>query len=264
MNFRVGVVTDRSGGDVLEVVSIVIPAYNEAGRISATIKETHAYFESIGQPLELIVVDDGSHDETVARARQVSALLDGVEVIAAPHRGKAGAVLTGMRNASGTIVGFTDVDLATPLDTWIMCRDILRQRPGVAIASREEPGSVRVGEPWYRHAMGRTFNAFVRTLLLPGLRDTQCGFKMFSRATIEVILDRVRLYDEDDVVSRARVTAFDVELLYIARRHGFPITSVPVRWSYGEQSKVHPVTDTLQNIRDIVLVRINGWRGYYS
>jgi hypothetical protein len=133
----------------------------------------------------------------------------------------------------------------------------------VAIASREGIGAIRVGEPWYRHVMGRAFNGLVRLLLLPGIHDTQCGFKFFTREAIDQILPRCVLYRDASVVTVARVTAFDVELLYIARRLEFRIDVIPITWTYGTQSKVNAVTDTLQNLRDVLSVRWNGWRGRY-
>jgi len=169
-----------------------------------------------------------------------------------------------MGMARGDIVGFMDVDLATPLGTWIPCRDAIRSGAGVAIASREGDGSHRVGEPEYRHVMGRIFNGLVRLLLLPRIEDSQCGFKFFSREALEEILPRQRLYRNADVLTIPRVTAFDVELLFIARQHGFRIAVIPVTWQYGDHSKVNPITDTLQNLKDIISVRTNGWLGRYD
>jgi hypothetical protein len=103
----------------------------------------------------------------------------------------------------------------------------------------------------------------VRTLLLPGIHDTQCGFKFFSRAALDTILPRCVLYRDAATVTVPRVTAFDVELLYIARRHGYRIAVIPITWTYGTNSKVNPITDTVQNLRDVLLVRWYGWRGRY-
>jgi hypothetical protein len=125
-------------------------------------------------------------------------------------------------------------------------------------------GADRVGEPEYRHIMGRIFNGLVRFLLLPGIEDSQCGFKFFSRSAIEDILPRQRLYRNAGELSIPRVTAFDVELLFIARQHGYKIAVIPVTWQYGSHSKVNPITDTFQNLKDIISVRINGWRGRYD
>jgi glycosyltransferase involved in cell wall biosynthesis len=244
-------------------VSIVVPVYNEAHRIADTITEMSAFMTSHAIDAELLFVDDGSTDATRAIISNLAVDAPHITLIAADHFGKANAVLTGLRASRGAIVGFMDADLATPLETFFACRDRLADGFGVAIASREGKGSHRIGEPHYRHIMGRAFNGFVRTLLLPGIHDTQCGFKFFSRSAIDAILPRTRLYADARPVSVARVTAFDVELLFIARSLGYRIAIIPITWTYGTHSKVNPVLDTLNNARDVLLVRWHGLRGHY-
>jgi glycosyltransferase involved in cell wall biosynthesis len=245
-------------------VSIVIPVYNESSRIGRALAAIVAYFDGLADPFEVIVVDDGSTDGTVAAARRYETSHPCVRVLAEPHRGKASAVLAGMSAATGSIVGFMDVDLATPLATWEPAQAAISRGAGVAIGSREGTGAARVGEPEYRHIMGRVFNGLVQLLLLPGIHDTQCGFKFFSRDALEDILPRQRLYRDAAEVRSPRVTAFDVELLFIARQHGHEIAVIPVTWEYGDHSKVNPLTDTIQNLRDVLTVRVNGWLGRYQ
>jgi glycosyltransferase involved in cell wall biosynthesis len=251
-------------GTISPTLSIVIPVYNETGRIEACLDQLVAWSCNRPEAIEILVVDDGSEDDTVALASRWAVQHSNLRVIAVPHRGKANAVLTGLELATGDIAGFCDVDLATPLDTWDACKAALDGGADVAIASREGIGATRIGEPWYRHAMGRAFNGLIRLLLLPGIHDTQCGFKFFTRDALDVILPRHRLYRNVDAVSRPRVTAFDVELLFIARRHQLKIAIIPITWTYGEYTKVNPITDTLQNVRDVLKVRWNGWRGRYD
>ena len=246
-----------------EVVSIVVPVYNESARIGLSLERIHSYFEAVENRFELIVVDDGSNDDTLSAARAFAENHACVTVLDEPHRGKASAVLAGLERASGNIAGFMDIDLATPLDAWLEARKVIHEGAGVAIGSREGIGAQRVDEPWYRHVMGRIFNALVRALLLPGIHDTQCGFKFFSRETLDDVLPRTLLYRDAGVVRIPKVTAFDVELLFIARQHGHQIAVIPVTWHYGDQSKVNPLTDTLQNVRDVLAVRLNGWLGKY-
>lgn len=253
-----------SSASHLPDISLVIPAYNEADRIGNCLDQLTIWASQRTESIEIIVVDDGSQDTTVAVAERWSTRFPQIQVIHAQHRGKANAVLTGLSSARGNIVGFLDVDLATPITTWDECADAFRQGADIAIASREGIGATRVGEPWYRHAMGRAFNWLVRVMLLPDIHDTQCGFKFFTRPALNTILPRTVLYRDAGVVSRPRVTAFDVELLYIARRHHLSLAVIPVTWVYGEHTKVNPVTDTLQNLRDVLQVRINGWRGRYT
>jgi hypothetical protein len=173
-------------------------------------------------------------------------------------------VLTGLDAATGDIAGFMDADLATPLPNLLTAIDRLGSGADVVIGSREGAGSRRIGEPGYRHVMGRIFNWLVRAALLPGIDDTQCGFKFARRESWARILPLVRLYREQGEVKQPRVTAFDVELLYIARTLGLRIDVVPVTWSYGVSSKVNPVRDTLQNLRDVLQVWVNGRRGLYD
>lgn len=245
-------------------LSIIIPVYNEVDRISASLEELWHWAEARSFTVEIIVVDDGSDDATVSRATDIATRHPSVRVLEVPHRGKANAVLEGLATARGQIVGFMDIDLATPLDTWERCETAFTKGAEVVIASREGEGSSRIGEPAYRHAMGRIFNGLVRLLLLPGIHDTQCGFKFFTRAAIDTILPLCRLYTGSGEITRPRVTAFDVELLYIAKRLRFDIVVLPVSWTYGQHTKVNPVTDTLQNVRDVLVVRWHGWRGHYS
>lgn len=257
--------SDRLDTTSTPTVSVVVPVYNESSRVTLSLERVWRYFSDIegAQRAEIIFVDDGSTDDTVAIAEAFASTHPGVHVIAAPHRGKASAVLSGVKAARGDVVGFMDVDLATPLETWEACRAALENGAGVAIGSREGIGAQRVGEPAYRHVMGRIFNALVRFLLLPGIEDSQCGFKFFSRGAIEDILPRYRLYRDADIVRMPRVTAFDVELLFIARQCGHCIAVIPATWHYGDHSKVNPLTDTVHNVRDVIAVRINGWLGRY-
>jgi DUF1365 family protein len=135
----------------------------------------------------------------------------------------------------------------------------------VVIASREGVTAHRIGEPAYRHFMGRVFNWFVQLLLLPGIEDSQCGFKLFTREAAQQLIERTLLYRNlDTEVAGARVTAFDVELLVIARRLGYRIESIPVEWTYGTSSKVNPIRDSLYNARDLLMIKWNDLRGRYN
>lgn len=242
-------------------ISVVIPVFNESHRIETTLNDVWIFFKD--RDAELLFVDDGSSDNTVQIISDFARIHPGVEVIAEKHRGKAATVLTGMKRAGGDVVGFMDADLATPLETWDVCEEALQNGAGVAIASREGIGSVRVDEPSYRHIMGRVFNGLVQLLLLPGIDDTQCGFKVFSRAALDDILPRQRLYEGAEEVRTPRVTAFDVELLYIARKYGHQIVVIPITWQYGDHSKVNPVIDTIHNLFDVLRVKWNSIRGRY-
>lgn len=246
-------------------LSLVIPAFNEAHRIERTLRESLSFIASDFPGSEIILVDDGSTDDTLRRARTVAAVEPALRVIASRHGGKAAAVRTGMAAATGELIGFTDADLATPLTHLHDLVSAIDRGCAIAIGSREGAGAVRIGEPAYRHIMGRGFNTLVRIVVLPGFADTQCGFKLFRRDAVERILPRARLYaGESEAVAGPRVTAFDVELLVIARRQRLRVCPVPVTWRYGEQTKVDPVRDTWHNLTDVIRILVNNLRGRYG
>jgi dolichyl-phosphate beta-glucosyltransferase len=245
-------------------LSLIIPAYNEAARIGTTVREVVAWLSDQPFSTELIVVDDGSDDATANLADRALSALGVGRVIRIAHGGKAAAVRAGMLAATCDQIAFTDADLATPLPYLAELRAALAAGCDVAIGSREGAGARRFGEPNYRHLMGRVFNGLVRVLLLPDVHDTQCGFKLFRADVAGDLLLRSQLYrDIGHTVSGPRVTAFDVELLTIARLNGYHICSVPVVWRYGEGSKVRPAHDTWHNVRDVLDVWIAAKRGRY-
>ncbi len=253
--------TDRSDAPSL---SLVIPAYNEALRIQQTLHTAWSYLQQQPYESELLLVDDGSLDATAALAKDFASSHPGTRVLTIPHGGKAAAVRAGMLAARGELIAFSDADLATPLDYLATFRAAALNGADVVIGSREGEGARRIGEPAYRHIMGRLFYLFVRLTVLPAIQDTQCGFKLFRREAAHDILARARLYaSPDDPVHGPRVTAFDVELLVIARRLGYRIKAIPVVWTYGSMSKVNPVSDTLTNIRDVLRVKWHDLRGWY-
>lgn len=261
-NIEGGVDTTRQ---MLPSLSLVIPAYNEATRISDTIREAIAWLTDQPFATELIVVDDGSDDATVDRAERALSGFSHGRLIRIAHAGKAVAVRTGMLAATGAQIAFSDADLATPLPYLTNLRASLARGCDIAIGSREGVGARRVGEPLYRHLMGRVFNGIVRLLLVPGVHDTQCGFKLFRAEVAHDLLGRSRLYRGDgQSVSGPRVTAFDVELLTIARLTGYRICPLPVVWRYGRGSKVRPARDTWHNVRDVLDVWIGAKRGWYQ
>ncbi len=246
-------------------VSLIIPAYNEEQRLPATLAAAEAYLRVRPWSWELIVVDDGSEDRTAAIVRAWHERDPRIRLLAVPHRGKAAAVRSGILAASGRYVFFTDADLSTPIDYLEPALQLLRERWDVVIGSREGAAARRIGEPWHRHAMGRVYNWVVQWLLLPGIDDTQCGFKGFRHEVAQDLFRRMLLYRDGQRPLRGpRVTGFDVELLYIARRRGYRIAVLPVTWHHVEGSKVRPLVDGLLMLRDVLTVRLNAWRGVYD
>ena len=227
-------------------ISIVIPAYNEAARISPSIARLAEYVRERGESWEVIVVDDGSRDGTGSAVREAASASGlPIRVIELPvNRGKGAAVRAGVLESSGDWILISDADFSTPIEEWEKLRD---SGARVAIGSRAlDESLIRRKQPWYRRTMGKAFNRFVQLLSVRGIRDTQCGFKW-----IEGNLAR-------ELFPRARIDrfAYDVEILSMARRRGVEIAEVPVIWVNSPQSKVAVVADSLRMLRDLVRIRI--------
>jgi dolichyl-phosphate beta-glucosyltransferase len=246
--------------DTRPYLSVVIPAYNEERRLPQTLAAISAYLRAQPFASEVIVVDDGSSDATAALTETIS----GVTLLRRDHRGKGFAVRAGALAARGEYVLLCDADLAVPIEEWVKVEVFFKAGYDVVIGSREGIGATREGEPWYRHLMGRVFNLIIRTVALSGINDTQCGFKALRHAVAQDLFRRVRIYGDDaPLVQGAAVTAYDVEMLFLAQRQGYRIAEVPVLWHYGTETKVSPVRDSLRNLRDVLTVRLNQLRGRY-
>lgn len=246
-------------------LSIVVPAYNEQRRLPTTLRRILEFLATQSFTAEVIVVDDGSTDETAATAETLATTHTNVRVIRNDHRGKGYTVRTGMLLAHGRYVLFTDADLAVPTTEWHKLAALLESGYDVVIGSREGYGARRIGEPRYRHVMGRIFNTVVRIVALGGIQDSQCGFKAFQREAAHKIFGSVQLYGPAaKLVKDAAVTAFDVEVLFLARKFGYRIKEVPVEWHYGAETKVDPIRDSWRNFSDVLRVRLNDLRGRYT
>ncbi len=233
----------------IPVASLVIPAYNESGRIENCIRSAARWAaERHGdRSWEVILVNDGSTDDTVERARRI-AEAEGLPlriVGYAENRGKGAAIRAGVLQSSGDPVLVSDTDLSTPLAEWTKLAEKLPKYP-VAIGSRAiEQALVRKKQPFYRQWMGRTFNLIVRVFAVPGIGDTQCGFKLFRGDVARALFREAR-------VDRF---AYDVEILYLARRDGLAIAEVPVVWINSPESKVAVVRDSLRMLWDVLRIR---------
>ncbi len=246
-------------------LSIIVPAYNEERRLPQTLQRLAAYSHSKAWPTEIIVVDDGSSDGTAQVVEEFAANEPAVRVIRNPHRGKAYAVRTGMLAGQGELLLFTDADGATPIEEADKLLPLLESGYAVAIGSREGEGARRFSEPAYRHMMGRAFNLLVRMLAVPGIQDTQCGFKAFRHDAARDLFGNMQLYSENSPGVRGAVlTGFDVEILFLAGKWGYSIAEVPVHWHFGKESKVNPLRDSWRNLSDVLRVRYNDLRGRYQ
>jgi len=250
---------------VTPFLSIVVPAYNEQQRLPGTVQAVFAFVTIHQLVVEVVVVDDGSTDATVATMEPLQAQHPQLHIIRNDHRGKGYAVRTGVLAAQGEYVLLCDADLAVPPEEWFKLASYFDQGYDVVIGSREGAGARRLGEPWYRHVMGRIFNYVVRLVAVGGIQDTQCGFKAFRYAVAHDLFNSVQLYGANaQQIQGAAVTAFDVEVLFLARKRGYRIKEVPVVWRYGTETKVDPLRDSWRNLQDVLRVRWNALRGRYD
>lgn len=243
-----------------------MPAYNEERRLPPNLNRILDYLTTQQYTYEVIVVDDGSTDQTVERVHEIAREAPCVRLIQNPHYGKGYTVRTGMLAAKGEVVLFTDADLSTPIEELARLLPYFEDGYDIVIGSREGGGErQRVGEPFYRHLQGRVFNYIVQTLAVPGIQDTQCGFKAMRREAAHDLFPRLRIHDGSaGPVKGGMVTGFDVELLFLAIKHGYSVKEVPVEWYYGHESKVSPLRDSWRLLRDVLLVRWNDILGRYE
>lgn len=259
-----------SSAEVLVQLSIVVPAFDEEDRLGATLHAIDEWAAGRDARVEVVVVDDGSTDDTLDIAQTWADETDGAGdvvavVLAEPHRGKGAAVARGMLAARGAVRMFMDADLAVPLVFVERIVEEIRRGADVVIGSRELAQSSRYDEPWRRHTLGRGFNWLVGLFGVSGFSDTQCGFKGFSADAAEDVFSRVCLYPAGGrTIQGERVTAFDVELLAICGRRGWQVVEVPIEWRHVPASKVRPLVDSVRMLVDVLRVRWHIARGSYD
>lgn len=230
-------------------LSVVIPAYNEALRLGPTLERVVEYLQRRGLRYEVLVVDDGSTDATAKVAESFAE--DGVHLLRQDvNRGKGAVVRAGVLASRGREVLLVDADLSTPIEEIEKLEPHLAEAP-VVLGSRSVQGSdITQRQPFYREMMGRTFNLIIRILGVRGLRDTQCGFKLLAgdvarRLFAELTIERF---------------AYDVELVWLARRHGYNVVEVGVRWADSSSSRVNPLSDSSRMLWDVLALRWRSWR----
>lgn len=230
-------------------LSIVIPAYNEAERLPSALQALENYISRMKLSVEIIIVDDGSQDDTCQIIKNVESKFDQLRLVRNKcNRGKGASIRRGVSLARGKQILFTDADFSTPIEEYGKLAKELEQGASIAIASRDVAGAViNPPQPLYRELMGKTFNRLVQLIVLPGIHDTQCGFKLFERSMARKIFSRMTI---------ARF-GFDVEILYLGRLLGATIKELPVSWHDVLGSKVSPLKDAAQMFFDLFRIR---WR----
>lgn len=232
----------------METVSVIIPAFNEEKRVGNTLEHLVRFFSEEGLRTEIIVVDDGSTDDTARTVQGYAERFPQVRLMSSPgNEGKGAALKRGVLASSGDVVLLSDADLSTPIEEFSKLLVPLRNGLcDIAIGSRGLPESkIVVRQPWWREAMGKTFNWFVRWWVLPGFRDTQCGFKLFLGLPARELFQEL-------AVSRF---ACDVEILARARGRGLRVREIPVRWIDSPDSRVNPVVDSFRMLKDLGRIR---------
>ncbi|HEY3805523.1 MAG TPA: dolichyl-phosphate beta-glucosyltransferase [Kofleriaceae bacterium] len=238
-------------------LSVVVPAYNEALRITPTLERLHAFLST--QPLryEIVVVDDGSRDNTCEVVTGLMASVANLRLVRqTPNRGKGAAVRAGMLAATGQIRIMTDADGSMPAEMLPrLLAPIVECRAAIAIGSRYAPGAhTDQTQPWYRVMWSRLCNKVIQRSLVPGVRDTQCGFKAFTAEAARELF----------AVARIDGWAFDLEILALAKRRGYAVEEVGVEWADDGRSRVNPLKDMWKVVREAITIRKNLRRGVYN
>ncbi|OGU57597.1 MAG: hypothetical protein A2X64_09105 [Ignavibacteria bacterium GWF2_33_9] len=226
-------------------ISIVIPAYNEEFRLPNSIKILLEFTAKRKEEFEIIIVDDGSKDNTVGVAKNFG---NSISVISLEkNSGKGAAVRKGMMSATGDFIFFMDADLSTPIyELDKLLPHLINNEFDVALGSRAvDYSSIKIHQPFYREFMGKTFNKIVQLLVVKGIKDTQCGFKGFTKEAARSIFSKTLI----DGFS------FDVELVYIASKLGLKIKEISVEWYNDEQSKISPIKDSLKMLFEILEIK---------
>jgi len=243
------------GNQTLDI-SIIIPAFNEEKRISKTIKGIERYLDSKNISYEIIVVDDGSSDNTLNLVKGFSKNNNKITYITyEKNMGKGYAVREGVKNSKGNLILFSDADLSTPITEMEKLIAAIKNGFDISIASRALSNSeIIVSQHFYRKTMGKIFNILVQLLIYRGIKDTQCGFKCFTKKASQEIFKRCKING----------FSFDVEALLIGKKLGFKIKDIPVQWVNSPESRVHPIKHSLLMIKELLQIKWNEMKGLYK
>jgi dolichyl-phosphate beta-glucosyltransferase len=237
-------------------LSIIIPAYNESARIGPALEQVLACIHERNWQAEVIVVNDGSRDDTAEIVRGFAAQDPIVRLVENPtNRGKGYSVRNGVLHGTGKIIMFTDADLSSPIEETERLLDSIKKGADIAIGSRWlDRGRQTKHQPWYRQLFGRCFNAVTRLVMGLPFADTQCGFKAFRRDAAHTIFQ----------LQRIDRWGFDPELLFIALKRGYTVEEVPVTWGHDDRSRLSYLNDGIKMLQELMYVRWNAMTGVYS
>lgn len=245
-------------------LSVIIPSYREEKNFArGVLDEVISYLKAQKFTWEVILTDDGSSDNTVKLLKDFAKKHENVRVVENPHRGKGPTVSSGMLAAKGQYRLFTDFDQSTPLSDFEKFLPYIDDGYDVVIGSRALQGAKREKEPIHRHVMGLVFNVLVQLIAVPGIHDTQCGFKMFTAEATESLFPKLVIYGNKERQD-SFTGAFDVELLLLARKNKFSIAEVPVGWEHNETERVNPLKDSVRMFADIVRIRLASLSNKYK
>jgi glycosyltransferase involved in cell wall biosynthesis len=235
-------------------LSIIVPAYNEEHRLPHALEQIFAFLQEQSYTAEVLVVENGSTDRTYKIASEFANQHPNLYILQEKQRGKGNAVRHGMLQSRGEFRFMCDADLSMPIAEVNNFIPPVLNDADIAIASREVKGAVRYNEPYLRHLTGRVFNSLIRMIVLPGLQDTQCGFKCFRAQVVEEIFRYQTLSG----------WSFDVEILYIAQRKGYRIREVPIHWYFNADTKISVLNDSWKMFLDLLTIRSHARRGLYG
>lgn len=238
-------------------LSVIIPAYNEEKRLAATLQAVQNFLLKQESPAEVIVIDDGSSDQTSSIAQKYRRTISNFKILRhAQNLGKGAAVKSGVLSSSGEYILFTDADNSTPIEELNKLLPFATKgNYDLVIGSRYMKGSdVQIRQPWYRRFLGRVGNMVIQVFLLPGINDTQCGFKLLKGEVARELFPQLSI----------NRFGFDMELLYLAKKKKQKIKLIPVSWLNSAQSRVRPVRDGLKTLSELVKIKLNDLRGVYA
>jgi|GEM_PF-91154 len=245
-------------------LSVIIPSFNEKLNLSRNVlDQVNDFLVKQDFSWEVILSDDGSTDGTAQELANYTDAHPGFRLLANNHAGKGPTVKAGMLAAKGDWRLFTDFDQSTPIQEIKKLWPFMKSYQVIS-GSREVSGAMRDKEPLHRHIMGRGFNFLVQLLAVPGMLDTQCGFKLFSAAATEKLFSSLYIYGGNLPMKHAFTGAFDVELLFLAHKYHFPMVEVAIIWHHYQSDRVNPVRDSLRMLRDILKIRWADMTGKYA